>query len=287
MISDRYLYNLLLDVVGASQYAGQAILEIYQGKDLGVRFKADESPLTRADLAAHESLCENLGLIAPELPILSEESAEIPFEERRNWKQYWLIDPLDGTKEFIKRNGEFTVNIALIENNQPILGVVHVPVTGITYAAARGVGALKDGEPIHVRIPACAPPVVVGSRSHASEAVSEYLQKLGPHELTAMGSSLKLCQVAEGRADIYPRLGLTSEWDTAAAHCVLQQAGGQVLTSDGQPLRYGHKESLLNPHFLACGDPRIDWAQPETARKQLAENARALKIKQSEGQAER
>ncbi len=285
MRSDRYIYSLLLDVVEAAKEAGKAILEIYHGDEYQVRIKADDSPLTRADLAAHETLTELLDLIDPDLPLLSEESAHISFAERSQWKRYWLVDPLDGTKEFIKRNGEFTVNIAIIDNNQPMLGVVYVPVTGETYAAARGVGALKDGEPIRVRRPACAPPVVVGSRSHASEAVTEYLQKLGPHELTAMGSSLKLCKVAEGLADVYPRLGLTSEWDTAAAHCVVEQAGGQVLTAEGQPLCYGHKDSLLNPHFLACGDPRIDWTAPEKARQQLAENARKKAEKEAAKQA--
>ncbi len=274
MISDRYIYNLLLDVVEATQNAGAAILDVYHGDDesMAVQIKADESPLTRADLAAHAILAEALDLIEPDWPVLSEESEPVAFEQRRQWTRYWLVDPLDGTKEFIKRNGEFTVNVALIDNHRPILGVVHVPVTGITYAAARGVGALKDGEPIRVRHPATAPPVVVGSRSHASEAVNAYLEKLGPHEITPMGSSLKLCRVAEGLADIYPRLGLTSEWDTAAAQCVLEQAGGKVLTADGAPLAYGQKESLLNPHFFACGDPAIDWIHPETARQQLAAN---------------
>ncbi len=272
MIDKRYAYNWLLDVIDASQQAGQAILDIYHSDDFGVTIKQDDSPLTRADLAAHASLCESLQLIDPDIPVLSEESAHISFDERRRWPCYWLVDPLDGTKEFIKRNGEFTVNIALIENNRPVLGVVHVPVTNTTYAAACGVGALKDGQPIHIRTPATTPPVVVGSRSHASEALHDYLQRLGPHQITPMGSSLKLCRVAEGLADIYPRLGPTSEWDTAAAHCVLEQAGGQVLTREGQPLRYGHKDSLLNPHFFACGDPGIDWIHPEKARAQLAHN---------------
>ncbi len=275
--SRKNLYTLSLDIIDVVAEAAEAILAIYQEGSLDIQHKQDDSPLTRADLASHQIITKGLKMIQPDIPVLSEESAHIPFPTRRQWKQYWLVDPLDGTKEFIKRNDEFTVNIALIENHRPILGVVHVPVTGVTYSATVGSGALKDGAPIHVRVPAAAPPVVVGSRSHPSEKLAAYLDALGPHDIRPMGSSLKICRVAEGLADIYPRLGPTSEWDTAAAHCVLEQAGGQLLQANGLPLRYGHQDSVLNPHFLACGDPGIDWLHPETARTQLAANTRRLK----------
>jgi len=174
-----------------------------------------------------------------------------------------LVDPLDGTKEFIKKNGEFTVNIALIENGQPILSVVYVPVQDITYTAAKGYGAFKkindNRQQISTHKPARNTPVVVGSRSHISEDVKKYLDKLGEHEMRAMGSSLKFCLVAEGKADLYPRLGLTSEWDTAAAQCIVEQAGGRVVTLDDEALLYNTKDSLLNPYFMVYGDSNREW----------------------------
>ena len=176
-----------------------------------------------------------------------------------------IVDPLDGTKEFIKRNGEFTVNIALIRGNEPVLGVVYVPVTGVTYSGVVGEGASRreaggEAAPIAIRLPCADPIVVVGSRSHANPALAGHLDKLGPHDLVSMGSSLKICLVAEGVADVYPRLGLTSEWDTAAAHCVVEQAGGFVTDTDMKPLRYNTKDSLLNPFFLVFGDDDRDWS---------------------------
>jgi 3'(2'), 5'-bisphosphate nucleotidase len=217
-------------------------------------------------MASHRTIVSRLRELTPELPVLSEEAADIPYAERAAWHSYWLIDPLDGTKEFIKRNGEFTVNIALVRDGVPVLGVVHVPVSGVTYAACEGQGALKEvpgeGEKrIRVRKLGDGPAAVVGSRSHRGDSLKAFLDKLGEYEIVSMGSSLKICLVAEGAADVYPRLGPTSEWDTAAAHCVVEQAGGSLTDLEMQPLRYNTKESLLNPHFLVFGDDSRDWSQ--------------------------
>jgi len=257
-------YDFLAPLVEIAKRAGQQILAVYN-TDFDVTTKGDNSPLTQADLAAHREIVAGLGELTPDLPILSEESAEIPWGQRRHWQRYWLVDPLDGTKEFIKKNGEFTVNIALIENGKPIVGVVHVPVSGVTYLGADGAGAQKlesDGTAhmIRVRVPAAQPARVVASRSHRSADVDAYLENLGEHEIVSMGSSLKLCLVAEGAADVYPRLGPTSEWDTAAAHAIVSAAGGTVVeAATGQPLVYNSKETLLNPYFIVYGDEARDW----------------------------
>ncbi|MCB1593608.1 MAG: 3'(2'),5'-bisphosphate nucleotidase CysQ [Xanthomonadales bacterium] len=259
------MIDLLNSIENLAIEAGKAILEIYNSADFGVEIKSDDSPLTKADLASHNVIAKGLQELTPD-PILSEESANIAFAERQSWKKYWLVDPLDGTKEFIKKNGEFTVNIALIENGKSVVSVVYVPVQDISYTAALGYGAFKKSEnqrqQIHVKKPARNIPVVVGSRSHMSDDVKNYLQDLGTHELTSMGSSLKFCLVAEGKADLYPRLGLTSEWDTAAAQCIVEQAGGHVVTLDNQALKYNTKESLLNPFFMVYGDKSRDWIHP-------------------------
>lgn len=257
---------LLEAVIRLAIDAGAAILKVYNSSDFSVQEKADRSPLTAADLAAHHIILAGLEALTPDIPVLSEESASLPFAERRRWNRYWLVDPLDGTREFIKRNGEFTVNIALIEEGIPALGVVHVPVTHTTYSAARGLGAFKQvaaaaSRPLHVRSLDGGPVMVVGSRSHRGSSLDSFLERLGEHEMVGMGSSLKLCLVAEGIADIYPRLGPTSEWDTAAAQCVVEQAGGFVTTTGMQPLRYNTKDSLLNPFFLVFGDAGRDWSQ--------------------------
>lgn len=257
------MIELLNKIEKTAVKAGNAILEIYNSADFGVEIKSDDSPLTKADLAAHNVIIKDLAEITPDIPILSEESTNIKFEERRQWNKYWLVDPLDGTKEFIKKNGEFTVNIALIENGSPILSVVYVPVQDIAYTAAKGYGAFKKVKGLRQQINTLAParntPIVVGSRSHISEDVQKYLNKLGKHEMTPMGSSLKFCIVAEGKADLYPRLGLTSEWDTAAAQCIVEQAGGRVVTLDNEPLQYNTKDSLLNPYFVVYGDTNKEW----------------------------
>ena len=255
--------RLLEPVIALAKEAGQRITDIYHS-DFRVGAKDDNSPLTAADLASHHYLVESLESLRPKYPVLSEESRALPFETRSRWETFWLIDPLDGTREFIKRNGEFTVNIALIHRHEPVLGVVYAPALGICYFASEGCGAFKqtgDAEPetIHVWPKAPATVRVVGSRSHGTLALRLYLSRLGEHELTSIGSSLKFCLVAEGRADLYPRIGPTSEWDTAAAHCVVKEAGGEVTDLSGRTLRYNTKESMLNPYFLVYGDRTRDW----------------------------
>ena len=265
MLGDFTPQALLEQVVALAKQAGARILEVYDS-EFAVQHKDDKSPLTAADLASHRAIVAGLEALTPGVPVLSEESAQRPYAERATWQTYWLVDPLDGTKEFIKRNGEFTVNIALIRAGAPVLGVVHVPVTGVTYSACAGLGAFKaeedrGPEPIRVRPLGDAPMAVVGSRSHGGDSLNAFLDKVGVHEMVSMGSSLKLCLVAEGRADVYPRLGPTSEWDTAAAQCVVEQAGGQVTDLELRPLRYNTKDSLLNPFFLVFGDASRDWKQ--------------------------
>ena len=257
--------DYLSEVRALAKQAGERILEIYN-TEFSVKEKDDRSPLTAADMASHKAIVAGLQALTPDVPVLSEEAAKIPFEERSGWHTYWLIDPLDGTKEFIKRNGEFTVNIALVHDGVPVLGVVHVPVSGVTYAACQGAGAVKEvpgqGEqPIRVRKLSDGPVAVVGSRSHRGDSLNSFLEKLGEYEIVSMGSSLKICLVAEGIADVYPRLGPTSEWDTAAAHCVVEQAGGSLTDLEMKPLRYNSKDSLLNPFFLVFGDDSRDWSK--------------------------
>jgi 3'(2'), 5'-bisphosphate nucleotidase len=257
--------DYLDDVRTLARQAGEKILEVYN-TEFSVEEKDDKSPLTAADMASHTTIVTRLETLTPDIPVLSEESAKIPYEERASWQTYWLIDPLDGTKEFIKRNGEFTVNIALIHEGVPVLGVVYVPVSGVTYAACEGKGTIKEtpgeGEkPISVRKLSDGPVAVVGSRSHQGDSLKAFLARLGEHEIVSMGSSLKICLVAEGAADVYPRLGLTSEWDTAAAHCVVEQAGGSLTDLEMNRLRYNTKDSLLNPFFFVFGDDSRDWSE--------------------------
>ncbi len=250
-------------VADLARRAGEAIMTVYAGA-FAVELKDDTSPLTAADLAAHRILVAGLVALAPQWPVLSEESADVPWTERRHWSRYWLVDPLDGTREFVKRNGEFTVNVALIDGHMPVLGVVLAPVSGELALAWQDGGAWREmrsgatAQRLHSRaLPGR--PMVAGSRSHASPAEQALLARLGPHEALALGSSLKFLRLAQGAADLYVRLGPTSEWDTAAAQCVLEQAGGAVLGLDGAALAYNTKESLLNPHFIAVGDPAQDW----------------------------
>jgi 3'(2'), 5'-bisphosphate nucleotidase len=245
-----------------AEAAGQAILEVYARKDFEIECKSDQTPLTAADLASHRLIVDGLGEIEPQIPILSEESADIAWVTRRGWSRYWLVDPLDGTREFIKRNGEFTVNIALIDGHQSVLGVVLAPVTVELYYASTKAGTFfrRDGETVSLGTRAAREPLVVaGSRSHGSERQAQLLASIGKYTKVAMGSSLKFCLIARGDADLYLRPGPTSEWDTAAAQCVLEQAGGAVTQFDGTRLAYNTKASLLNPEFMAVGDPTIDW----------------------------
>lgn len=256
--------QLLSDVIALCKQAGAAILAIYRQDDFAVTHKGDQSPLTDADLAAHRILVRGLQQLTPQLPVLSEESALVPWSERQRWTRYWLVDPLDGTKEFVNRNGEFTVNVALIDNGVPVLGVVHVPVLQWTYSGQAGSGARveKDGNTtaiITAPWPTGSQPLrVVASRSHRGDQLDGWLahaqQRHAVLELVSMGSSLKICLVAEGKADIYPRLAPTSEWDTAAAQAVLEAAGGALVDTTGKIYRYNGKQELLNPHFFALSD---------------------------------
>ncbi len=250
------------------EQAGEAIMEVYS-QDFEVQTKEDDSPLTQADLAAHHILESGLQKLTPELPVFSEEGKAPDFAERSQWARYWLIDPLDGTKEFVSRNGEFTVNVALIDGHRAVLGFVGVPAQNILFwgdvstgrAWRRQSGATSA---IHTRRYQPADKlVVVASRNHGGERLEQYLDavatRFGPVDRTPVGSSLKLCILAEGKADLYPRLGLTSEWDIAAAHAVLAAAGGDLWAADGSPMRYNTKESVLNPEFVAVGDAGFGW----------------------------
>jgi 3'(2'), 5'-bisphosphate nucleotidase len=257
------LNRLLLDVTDLARDAGRTILEVYASA-FSVTEKEDRSPLTEADLRSERLILAGLKRIAPEIPVLSEETGQVPWNKRSGWSRLWVVDPLDGTKEFVQRNGEFTVNIALVDHHRAVLGVVHAPVLERTYYACEGIGAFRSdarsaGRPIRVAKRGPGPVRVVGSRSHRGSSLDGFLAQVGPHEFVEVGSSLKLCLVAEGNADVYPRLGPTSEWDTAAGQCVLEQAGGQVLKLDGEPLSYNAREEVLNPHFVGLADPDTDW----------------------------
>ncbi len=264
-IKHQDLAELVPEIKTISCHAGDKILEIYK-TDFSVENKQDNSPLTAADLAAHKTICESLSTLTPSIPILSEESSHVSFNERQNWNQYWLVDPLDGTREFIKRNGEFSVNIALIEGHQSIMGVIHIPVTGISYTAAINNGAYKHEQngktnQISARKADNNKITVAGSRSHGNEQQQAFIANLINPDILAIGSSLKFCLVAEGIADIYPRFGPTSEWDTAAAQCIVEESGGIVVDTSFNTLEYNTKESLLNPSFLVIADKSFDWSQ--------------------------
>lgn len=257
--------EFMSSLISIAENAAKEILEIYES-DFSVENKKDDSPLTAADMASHNMIIAGLQDLTPEIPILSEESVAIPFETRQSWDRYWLIDPLDGTREFVKRNGEFTVNIALIENHQPVLGIVYVPVSHLCYYSNKGQGAFKqesgkDAIPIRTKSTSGNDFTVAGSRSHGSELQQNFFAALGSKvEIIAIGSSLKLCLVAEGMVDIYPRFGLTSEWDTAAAHAIVCEAGGIVTDTELNKLEYNRKDSILNPHFLVIADKAFDWS---------------------------
>lgn len=248
------------DIVMLAKKAGDAIMAVYE-KDFEVEFKADKSPLTEADKAAHHII--ETGLLKldqqndTQIPILSEEGKDIPYEARKNWEYFWLVDPVDGTKEFVKKNGEFTVNIALIHKDSPVLGVVYAPALNTTYCAKQGEGAFKDGQKLPLKTEQHRSPYkIVASRSHMSDETKEFIDEVETDkekELVSIGSSLKICLVAEGEADIYPRLGSTMEWDTAAAHMIALEAGKKLEKysfETGYQLHRYNKESLLNSWFV-------------------------------------
>lgn len=254
--------NLLAAVCKLAREAGQKIAALYNSPDqITVEHKQDGSPVTAADQVSNDYIVSGLLALTPEWPVLSEESADIPYADRANWERFWLVDPLDGTQEFLQRTGEFTVNIALIERHQPILGVVYVPMSSITYYAQQGLGAYKNGQPIHVQPCSDGPVRVIASRRHAVNVLAPILERLDSYEITHAGSSLKFCRIAEGLADLYPRLGLTSEWDTAAAQCIVEVAGGYVLDAHGLPLRYNTGDSMLNPHFVVISSRDNNWIE--------------------------
>jgi 3'(2'), 5'-bisphosphate nucleotidase len=257
--------RLTQDALTIARHAGERIVEVYGG-DCDVSYKSDKTPVTTADLAAHEIILAQLKELDPSLPILSEESDAVSFEERNSWDAYWLVDPLDGTREFLRRNGEFSVNIALISNNRPVAGVIYAPILNVAYFATHTLGAFKGigetaPERIHVRT-APNPVTVARSRSPVTGPNMQlFLDAIGDHDEIPMGSALKSCLVAEGAADIYARLGPTGEWDTGAAQCIVEEAGGFLTDTRSRGLTYNMRESLINPNFLVFGDDQIDWTQ--------------------------
>ena len=262
--ADPYVY--LGQAKAIAEDAGERILTVYQ-RPFAVSEKHDGSPLTEADHAAHALITARLRALTPDIPVLSEESSAVDYKERAAWVRLWLVDPLDGTKEFVKRNDEFTVNIALIENSQPVLGVVLAPALQVVYWACRGKGAFKQSrggaqQRIYARRYTGGKAAVAVSRSHPGTGLAGFLQSVarrqGPPQTRAMGSALKMCLVAEGTVDVYARFGPTSEWDTAAAQCVVGQAGGRLTDFEGHALVY-NKSSLLNPWFIASGAGDYDW----------------------------
>jgi 3'(2'), 5'-bisphosphate nucleotidase len=250
-------------VIAVAQAASEAILRVYEG-GFDVVHKADESPLTQADLAAHHCIVDGLAALTPDIPVLSEESAHLVEPATRlAWKRLWLVDPLDGTREFVKRNGEFTVNIALVEDGVATFGVIQAPVTGTVWHGAPGQGAwVRDarGErPLRTRAPAAAPLSVAASRSHRDARTDAVMSRMGRVDPVGLGSSLKFCRIAEGGMDVYPRFGPTSEWDTGAGQAILEGAGGLLVDPRGRPFRYNQRQTLLNGEFIALGDPSLPW----------------------------
>ncbi len=248
--------------------AGEVIMTVYQEDDIEVSLKTDDTPLTRADLLAHHLIQEALEAETA-YPVLSEESVKIDWDVRKKWQTYWLIDPLDGTNEFVDRNGEFTVNIALIHNNEAIVGVVVAPALEYSYQAAKGIGSYKiEDQKVTAIHPRKIPlvngkqkySVVIGRCSH-SQSLDDLYKRFTNYELIRLGSSLKMCHIAEGKADLYPRYGKISEWDTAAAQCILNCVGGDVIDHQLKSLRYNTKDSLFNPDFFAWGDSEVNWSK--------------------------
>lgn len=268
-MNNQNCHQYMGQIIEIAKAAGAAIMQVY-ATDFDVEKKDDNSPLTLADLAAHHVIVNALTKLTSNIPILSEESVALDYDIRKQWPQYWLIDPLDGTREFVKRNGEFTVNIALIDGQKSVLGVVYAPVTDVLYFASAAHGAYKqlagnEIVKIHTKSLDLNLPIVAGSRSHTDEKMQRFMRNIEhilgvKAELISMGSSLKICLVAEGAADVYPRLGPTSEWDTAAAHCILAEAGGDIVDEAGYSLCYNSKRSLLNPFFFAKSAGVINWA---------------------------
>jgi 3'(2'), 5'-bisphosphate nucleotidase len=247
--------DLINGVIDITRIAGAAIMDVY-ASDFDIYVKDDSSPLTKADMRANTIITDGLEKLIPDVPVLSEEGQKIPFNERSKWESYWLVDPLDGTKEFIKKNNEFTVNIALLEYSQPVFGVVYAPALNILYFGSSDKGSFKSNEgdtfiPISVSSIVTNPVQIAVSRSHRSLKMNSFISQFDKYDLHPMGSSLKICSVSDGTAHFYPRLGPTMEWDTAASHAIIRAAGGELINiGTNKPLEY-NKEDLLNPKFIA------------------------------------
>jgi 3'(2'), 5'-bisphosphate nucleotidase len=258
---------LLEGAARVAREAGAEIMRIYE-RGFSVQTKDDHSPLTEADLASQRLIARGLATLAPDIPLLAEESSPAEVARRREWRTLWLVDPLDGTREFVKRNGEFTVNIALVHEHVAVLGLLYAPAHDVLYTGARGIAARRvnagaagsgNGEFISAARSAASPPRVLGSRSHRGNSLNGLLLRLGAHELLNAGSALKFGWLAEGRADLYPRFSPTSEWDTAAGQAIAEAAGAHIVDLDGKPLRYNQRDTLINPSFLGWADPSRDW----------------------------
>ncbi|MCZ2367663.1 3'(2'),5'-bisphosphate nucleotidase CysQ [Vibrio diabolicus] len=261
------LSHLLPQVIEIARSAGQMILEIYEKKQYEAYTKSDETPVTSADIAAHKLITERLSELTPDIPVLSEEDAEISLEQRAQWERYWLVDPLDGTQEFIARSGDFATIIALVDNNKPTMGVVYGPVSGVTYYAYSGKGAWKipdmsDSVKIHTHKheqPGQSIAIAISRRQDINRITSR-MSSAWNYDLIPLGSAaLKACLVAEGAVDCYLRLGPTGEWDTAATQCIVEEAGGRILSTQLEPLSYNERETLENPNFIVLGDADLPW----------------------------
>lgn len=271
------LSNLLPSVIDIARESGQVILDIYQRGQFEQKIKQDNTPVTSADLAAHELVMQRLTELTPDIPVLSEEDAAAPLSERRQWQRYWLVDPLDGTQEFIAGSGDFSTIIALVEDNTPIMGVVYAPISGVVYYAYRSQGAWKitpEGETVRIatykhQLPVRSIAVAI-SRRQDIRTITERLDPSLNYELIPLGSAaLKSCLVAEGAVDCYLRLGPTGEWDTAATQCIVEEAGGRILNTQLEPLSYNERDTLENPNFITLGDESIPWATILTSDNHL------------------
>ncbi|UPR58271.1 3'(2'),5'-bisphosphate nucleotidase CysQ [Vibrio sp. ED004] len=269
MPTTKDLSHLLPSVIEVARSAGQLILEIYEKKDYEEFTKSDDTPVTSADLAAHKLISKKLSELTPDIPVLSEEAADISLEKRAQWDRYWLVDPLDGTQEFIARSGDFATIIALIEHNKPVMGVVYAPVSGVSYYAYSGKGAwkipdLNDSVKIKTHrheLPNQSIAMAISRRQDINRITSR-MSSAWNYDLVPLGSAaLKACLVAEGAVDCYLRLGPTGEWDTAATQCIVEEAGGRILSTQLEPLSYNERETLENPNFIVLGDADLPWAE--------------------------
>ncbi|MCF7497241.1 3'(2'),5'-bisphosphate nucleotidase CysQ [Vibrio sp. L5-1] len=263
------LSHLLPSIIEIARSAGQLILEIYEKKDYEEFTKSDDTPVTSADLAAHKLILKKLSELTPDIPVLSEEDADISLEQRSQWDRYWLVDPLDGTQEFIARSGDFATIIALIEHNKPVMGVVYAPVSGVSYYAYSGKGAWKIPDlnnSVKIKTHRHELPnqsiAMAISRRQDINRITNRMSSAWNYDLVPLGSAaLKACLVAEGAVDCYLRIGPTGEWDTAATQCIVEEAGGRILSTQLEPLSYNERETLENPNFIVLGDADLPWSE--------------------------